>query len=125
MRKLLQGIAVAVMLFAIVGGGNGNATAVDDAPHTFLQCVTAWGEVSFRSGEMSCRRVDAYDLRIYGTAPNEQGTPMPVEIWSETYVITVTYPMQPGRTKTEEVLAPGESCVDGWFSHLPACEDQP
>ena len=90
--------------------GTAGVSAADDLPRTFLGCVAQGGEVRNVDGDVTCRLIQASDFRIYGTATNECGEEVEMEIWGESRTGVVTYFLAPGRT----VDLPEVGMHDAW-----------
>ena len=90
-----------------------SATAVEELPGTFVECVLAGGDIRLH-GDLTCRFVQSSDLRIYLTAETECGEMVDVEIWEVTRRGVQTYPFAPERTKTLPEVG------EDWSSWPPA-----
>jgi hypothetical protein len=74
------------------------ASASSELPQSFAECVVQGGNIRQVDGELTCRLIQASDFRIYGTATDDCGEEVPVEIWGEARTGAVTYLMDPART---------------------------
>jgi hypothetical protein len=92
-----RGALIALLGVVLVFGGNA-ASAADDLPRTFSGCMLSGGVLRQDGGELTCRLIEAYDFRVYGSAETECGEWVDIEIWGETRSGVVTYFFSPGKT---------------------------
>jgi len=90
--------------------GVGGVSAAEDLPRTFEGCVVQDGDIRRVDGELTCRLVRSSDFRIYGTATDECGEEVDIEIWGVDRSGVVTYFLAPDRT----VRLPAVGMDDAW-----------
>lgn len=101
MRIFLSVITI-VVACALAAGASRSVAAADDLPATFGECVARGGTVRQVDGDITCRFIENYDFRVYGSGTTECGERIDLEIWGETRAGVMTYFLQP----TEAVELP-------------------
>lgn len=109
------------LMLSLAVAGASRASAADDLPVTFSECVVSGGDVRTEGDEVTCRLVRSYDFRVYGTGQTECGEEIQLEVWGETRAGVVTYVLAPG--KTVQLPEVGEEAMELPDGPLPCLDD--